>query len=108
VAGTKSDRNNALALDRENAGFAAQVANDVSVGRTWKGYGHVPTLYQIELNVDHVIDGITPKQSEDHHRHGKGDSHDRQRGADGPPSDVAKDHDSMRLEDRGQHQPFNP
>ncbi len=76
----QAHRHDALSFDDEHARLAREVADDGAIERMREGDHDVAALDQVELDFDHVVDGVAPEQPEHDHRHREGDADDGQRG----------------------------
>ena len=79
MPGAQAHRHDALPFDGKDARLACKVADDGAIERMREGDHGIAALHQIELNFDHVVDGVAPEQAEHHHRHGEGNADDGQR-----------------------------
>ena len=70
----QAHRHDALALDGEHARLAREVADDAAVERMREGHHRVAAFHQVELDLDHLVDGVAPEQAEHDHRHGEGNA----------------------------------
>ena len=79
---------NAQTFGDKYARLAREVADHSAVERMGECDHGVAAFDQVELDLDHLVDGIAPEQTEHDHRHGEGDADDSKRAAQGRPAKL--------------------
>ena len=108
VPGAHPHRHDPLALGGKHARFAFEIADDPAVERMRERHHRVAALNQVELDLDHLIDGIAPEQAEHDHRHGEGDPQGCQERAQRTAGDIAQHHHAARCQQPLRPQVFQP